>query len=145
VRSPSLEDDVAPVSVQSLDRDRLQGSWTFLAGPREAHLDVTGDHFTIRFRNGEVYLGTFTLGPSDRPKTMDMFIAEGPERHRGLKSLAIYALDGDRLIWSTGRPGTPARPRYFPGPEDREPLCIVFQRVKQNGAIPAPHLINKPR
>jgi uncharacterized protein (TIGR03067 family) len=145
VKSLSLEEDASPVVVETLDHSRLQGTWEFLAGPREAHLIVTGNHFTIRFRNGEVYLGTFALGPTERPKTMDMCIAEGPDRHKGLKSLAIYAIDGDRLIWSTGKPGTSERPRFFPAREDREPLCIVFQRQKEQRAISAPHPVNKPR
>jgi uncharacterized protein (TIGR03067 family) len=145
VRTFALEEDVAPAVVENLDHGRLQGTWDFLAGPREAQLIVAGNHFTIRFRNGDVYCGTFTLGPSDRPKTMDMAIAEGPDRHKGLQSLAIYALDGDRLIWSTGKPGTAVRPRFFPAREDREPLCIVFQRQKGHRVVGEPHAVNKPR
>jgi uncharacterized protein (TIGR03067 family) len=145
VQTPTLEETLAPVEIENLDHGRLQGTWQFFAGPREAHLTVTGDHFTVRFRNGEVYLGTFTLGPNERPKTMDMLIVEGPDRHKGLKSLAIYALDGQRLIWSTGRPGTSDRPRFFPPREDREPLCIVFQRQKEHAATAGLHIVNKPR
>jgi uncharacterized protein (TIGR03067 family) len=131
--------------VVNLDYERLQGTWDFFAGPREAWMLIAGHQFTVRFRNGEVYLGTFTLGPTGRPKSMDLQIVEGPDRHRGLLSLAIYALDGERLIWSTGKPGASQRPRFFPGREDREPLCIVFQRQKKHRAVNAPHMINKPR
>jgi uncharacterized protein (TIGR03067 family) len=141
----SIEEDVLPVVTESLDHGRLQGTWDFFAGPREAQLIVTGDQFTIRFRNGEVYQGTFILGPTERPKTLDMVITEGPERHRGQKSLGIYAFDGDRLIWSTGKPGSTQRPRFFPAREDREPLCIVFRRQKEPRAVAAPHAMLKSR
>jgi uncharacterized protein (TIGR03067 family) len=145
VRTLTLEDATSPAVVENLDHGRLQGTWDFLAGPREAQLIVVGNHFTVRFRNGDIYCGTFTLGPNDRPKTMDMTIAEGPERHKGLQSLAIYALDGDRLIWSTGKPGTSDRPRFFPAREDREPLCIVFERQEEHRDIGSPRPVNKPR
>src|SRR4051794_5769930 len=72
------------------DRDRMQGVWKFVSGKREAKLLVSGDHFTMHFRNGDVYVGTFTLDAAARPKAMDMFITEGPEAHKGKTSLAIY-------------------------------------------------------
>jgi uncharacterized protein (TIGR03067 family) len=145
VQTALTRDEALVEGMETLDHGRLQGTWEFFAGPREAHLVIAGDHFTVRFRNGDVYVGTFSLGPSERPKTMDMHIAEGPDRHKGLKSLAIYALDGDRLIWSTARPGASERPRHFPAPEDREPLFIVFQRQKENRDGVGKRLVNKPR
>ncbi len=145
MRTLALEEDVSPALVETLDHGRLQGTWDFFAGPREAQLIIAGNHFTIRFRSGDVYLGTFTLGTTDRPKTMDMLIAEGPERHKGQQALAIYALDGDRLIWCPAKPGATGRPRHFPAREDREPLCIVFQRQKEHRAVGAPHAVNKSR
>jgi uncharacterized protein (TIGR03067 family) len=141
VKTLAIEEDASPAVVVSLDHGRLQGTWDFLAGTREAQLVVVGNHYTVRFRNGDVYCGTFTLGVTDRPKTMDMHIAEGPERHKGMHSLAIYALDGDRLIWSTGKPGSAQRPRFFPAREDREPLCIVFQRQKEHRTVGTPHAV----
>src|SRR5262245_36151888 len=81
------------------DRERLQGNWRFLAGPREAQLTVQGDQFTMRFRNGDVYRGTCTLNPTHRPRAMDLHIDEGPEPFQGLTALAIYQFDSDHLIW----------------------------------------------
>jgi uncharacterized protein (TIGR03067 family) len=112
-----------------LDRDRLQGTWTFVSGNREAQLAIADDHFTVSFKNGAVYLGTFRLDPTHKPKAMDMLIVEGPEG-KGQTALAIYALDGDHLIWCPAKPGAAERPRYFPPAENKEPLCIVFHRVK---------------
>jgi uncharacterized protein (TIGR03067 family) len=110
------------------DQDRLQGTWVFFSGTREAHLEVVGAQFTIRFKNGDSYRGTLSLDPSCKPRAMDLLIVEGPDRHRGKRALAIYALDGDRLIWCPSRPGETDRPTFFPPNEDTQRLCIVFQR-----------------
>ena len=112
------------------DRERLQGVWHFVSGSREAQLDIAGDRFTVRFRNGDTYQGNFTLHPVARPKRMDMEIAEGPDRHRGKKALCIYALDGNRLLWAANRPGETDPPLFFPPPEDRDHVHIVFEREK---------------
>src|SRR5436309_15287550 len=80
------------------DRDRMQGVWKFVSGKREARLLISGDYFTMHFKNGDVYVGTFTLDANARPKAMDLSITEGPEAHRGKKALAIYEFDADHLI-----------------------------------------------
>src|SRR5437660_10687372 len=99
------------------DRDKLQGTWSFLSGKREADLLVAGDHFTIRFKNGDIYVGTFHLDPTRHPRAMDMVIHEGPARFKGKTALAIYEFDGDHLIWCPAEPGRADRLRAFP-PED---------------------------
>lgn len=110
------------------NRERLQGVWNYVSGPREAQLFICGDHFTMRFRNGDIYVGTYELDPTSRPKAMDLFIKEGPEHYRGKKALAIYELDGDHLIWCPSEPGKEERLRAFPPAEDREHLCLIFRR-----------------
>ena len=112
------------------DRERLQGTWTFVSGKREAQLLISGDHFTMRFRNGDIYVGTFTLDPTSRPRAMDMLIQDGPEPHRGKTSLAIYQFDGHHLIWAPAEPGKGERGRAFPPGDDRERLCVIFRRQR---------------
>jgi uncharacterized protein (TIGR03067 family) len=126
----TLDRDWAVQETARRDRKRLQGSWRFVAGRREARLLVEGDRYTMRFRNGDVYSGTVELDPTHRPRAMDLRIDDGPEAFRGLTALAIYHFDGDHLIWSPAPPGSPDRPRAFPAGEDHERLCIIFRREK---------------
>jgi uncharacterized protein (TIGR03067 family) len=113
-----------------IERERLQGSWTFVSGQRAAHLLLVGDHFTVKFDNGDIYLGTFILHQSRRPKVMEMQIVEGPDRHRGKTALAIYELDGPHLIWCSCEPGKDEQLHAFPPEGDRQHLCIIFRREK---------------
>jgi uncharacterized protein (TIGR03067 family) len=85
---------------------------------------------SFTFKNGSIYLGTFRLDPTRKPKAMDMLITEGPD-YQGQTALAIYALDGDHLIWCPAKPGTAERFKYFPPEEDKEHLCVVFHREKR--------------
>ncbi len=127
------------------DREKLQGAWSFLSGKREAHLLVAGDRFTIRFKNGDLYLGTYKLSPTSKPRAMDLLIEEGPERFKGKTALAIYQFDGDHLIWCPAEPGRAERLRAFPPDEDPNHLCIIFRREKAPhqprgaGEPPPPH------
>lgn len=111
--------------------ERLQGVWQFVSGSREAQLIVSGAHFTVQFKNGDTYLGTFTLDPLARPKRLDMEIVEGPERHRGKTARCIYALDGHRLLWAANKPGEDDAPTHFPPPGDKEHAHIIFERAKK--------------
>jgi uncharacterized protein (TIGR03067 family) len=125
-----LDPDLARESAARKDRDRLQGTWNFVSGIREAQMLIAGDHFTVKFKGGDIYLGTYTLDPPSKPRMMDMTISEGPEKHRGKTSLIIYELDGDHLIWCPAEPGTGNRLRSFPPEEDTRHLCIIFRREK---------------
>jgi uncharacterized protein (TIGR03067 family) len=125
-----LDPDLARESAARKDKDRLQGTWNFFSGIREAQMLIAGDHFTVKFKNGDIYVGTYTLDPTTKPKMMDMTISEGPDKHRGKTSLIIYELDGDNLIWCPAEPGTGNRLRAFPPEEDTHHLCIIFRREK---------------
>lgn len=113
------------------DNDRLQGDWHFVAGQREAQLHVAGERYTIRFRNGDVYVGTFALDPIHRPRAMDLHIHDGPEQFRGKTALAIYEFDGDHLIWCPAEPGRDERLGSFPPADDSGTLCIIFRRDRR--------------
>jgi uncharacterized protein (TIGR03067 family) len=130
-----LDPDLFKESAARKDKESLQGTWEFVAGIREAQLLIAGDHFTVRFKTGEIYVGTYHLDPSRKPKAMDLTITEGPERHRGKTSLAIYDLDGDHLIWCPAEPGVGDRLRAFPPEEDSKHLCLIFRRDRPRVVI----------
>lgn len=108
--------------------ERLQGSWTTVAGPRDARLLVAGNHFTFEFVEGAIYMGEFALDPDANPPEMDMRIEEGPRQHRGLVAKCIYLLDGELLRWCTTEPGGDDRLAFFPSTDDDRFLSMVFQR-----------------
>ena len=125
-----LHDPDAREAATARDRERLQGAWSFVTGRRKVQLLIEGDHFTARFNNGDVYAGTVEIDPTKKPKAMDMSIAEGPDRYKGLVAHCIYALDGDHLVWCSGDPGAADRPKAFPPTASPEFLCVVFRREK---------------
>lgn len=125
-----LDSERAREAAIQRDKERLQGTWNFVSGLREAQMLIAGDHFTVKFKNGDIYLGIYTLDPTTKPKMMDMTIHEGPEKHRGKTSLVIYELDGEHLIWCPAEPGTGNRRNAFPPDNDLHHLCIVFRHEK---------------
>src|SRR2546421_11917022 len=64
-----------------MDLVKLQGSWSSVEGRREVEFTFTGRQYTVRFRDGDVYAGVFDLVPDERPRTMIMWIHDGPEEH----------------------------------------------------------------
>jgi uncharacterized protein (TIGR03067 family) len=125
-----LDLDLAREAAICKDKERLQGTWNYVSGIRAAQMLIAGEHFTVKFANGDIYLGVYTLDPTAKPKMMDMTIQEGPDKHRGKTSLVIYELDGEHLIWCPAEPGTGNRRAAFPPDDDTQHLCIVFRREK---------------
>ncbi len=111
--------------------DHLQGTWIFVSGRRELELVIRGDTFAALFSRGEAYLGSVEVSAGGQTKRMEMFIRDGPFRHRGLTTRCIYELDGDRLKWCAGRPGGEEAIECFPADDDPRFLTIVFQRAKE--------------
>ena len=111
-----------------IDRERLQGRWVALSGQRADQMHVEDDQFTMTFHNGDVYSGTLTLDPTQRPRAVDLFIDEGPSHYQNKSLPAIYEFDGEHLILSPAKPGTDSRPRAFPPEGDATQLCFVFRR-----------------
>lgn len=119
-----------PTSSVPLPRDdalALQGAWLSVEGRRQAELLIQGDHLTVHFADGDIYMGTFTLAPDARPAAMDVRVEEGPVRHKGQVARGIYQLEGDTLNWCTASPGQPDRPAAF-AEHDAQHLCLVFHR-----------------
>jgi uncharacterized protein (TIGR03067 family) len=128
---PDLSEGDDPVVLELAarsDLERLQGSWLFVAGRRHAAILISGGRFSVRFKDGYTYTGTFDLVPGVLPRAIDMFIEDGPERHKGKTALCVYELIGSRLRWCATEPGTRERLTAFPSVEDPNHLCLVFQR-----------------
>ena len=111
------------------EKARLQGAWEFLSGQRAGQMLFAGDHFLVRFRDGDTYVGTYRLDPTGWPKTIDMVIEEGPAHHRGKTSLGLYKLEADTLRLCPGDPGK-ERARNFPTEADGRCLDLFFRREK---------------
>jgi uncharacterized protein (TIGR03067 family) len=122
------DEPAVPADVLRAARDELQGAWFYVAGRREAELLISGNRFTMRFDDGDIYMGVFDLNPAGRPRTMDMHIDEGPPRHRGKIALCIYALEEGALRWCAAGPGLAVRLRGFPAEDAADYLHMVFRR-----------------
>jgi uncharacterized protein (TIGR03067 family) len=110
--------------------ERLQGAWNFVSGGREVELLIAGSSYTVRFKNGPIYMGTFHVDPHVHPKTMDMLVTEGPARHQWKTALCIYELDGSRLRWCPCEPGVQSRLAAFPLENEPDFCCTLFQRER---------------
>jgi uncharacterized protein (TIGR03067 family) len=91
---------------------------------------VCGNHFTLHFADGDIYMGSFELDVKDRLRAMVMLIEEGPARHKGQTAVCFYEFDGDNLHWCTAGPGRSERPALFPAVDDPRYLCLVFRRER---------------
>jgi uncharacterized protein (TIGR03067 family) len=114
------------------DVELLQGSWTTIAGRRDARLIVAGHRFAFEFLDGdgEIYFGTFKLDSVPNPRRMDMRIDEGPEAYRGQSAWCIYHLDGGILRWCPTKPGVETRLTHFPNVDDDKYLSLVLKRLR---------------
>ena len=121
----------APEPQTRSDLEHAPGVWISVAGPREARLLVAGNRFTFEFVGGDIYMGTFDLGPDE----MDMQIEEGPRRTRGQdRACASIRLEGGVLRWCPGRPGSDRRPTAFPHVDDPRYLSFVFRQTRRHRA-----------
>jgi uncharacterized protein (TIGR03067 family) len=108
----------------------LQGAWSFASGRRHVELLIAGNNFAVKFKNGPLYMGTFRIDAEQKPKTMDMLVQEGPERHRWKTALCIYDVDGDTLRWCASEPGRRERLEDFPPEDHLAYYCTQFRRER---------------
>jgi uncharacterized protein (TIGR03067 family) len=106
----------------------LQGTWVVVAGRWNCQLFFAGHHFAMRFRNGEVYLGVYTVDPTAKPPTMEMTVEDGPDHYRGQTAICIYELLGDSLRWCGNEPGAAEQPRDFPTEQGAKYPTLTFRR-----------------
>jgi uncharacterized protein (TIGR03067 family) len=86
---------------------------------------VDGPRWTLNVEGKAVNSGTQTVDPSKTPKTIDLVLAEGPEK--GKTVLGIYELKGDELKMALAEPGGKDRPKDFSG---KGAALYVYKRVK---------------
>jgi uncharacterized protein (TIGR03067 family) len=133
-----LLDDESPLGME--DVELLQGSWTVQlderdgkAAPalflRNARVEIDGNRILVRDRAGNLLRSaTYRLDVMQRPKTIDLDLAEGPEL--GPSERGIYRVDADRLRICASYAGG-ERPRAFeagPGVER-----LVLKRLRPLG------------
>ena len=101
-------------------------------GWEQPRVTFTGDAFVVTLADGSIPIkGTYTLDPGQQPKAVDWADSIGEDAGKTL--LAIYALEGDRLIFCAAYPGG-ARPTEFktqPGQVLRVPSAR--RRKKKKG------------
>jgi uncharacterized protein (TIGR03067 family) len=128
IRLEDFWDEPTPSARPCLaDLEALQGAWTAISGRRQATFLISGNHFTVHFADGEIYMGSFSVGTNGRFRTMDVQVEEGPQRHKGQSALCIYELEQDVLRWCTASPGQMDRPADF---IEADPLhlSLVFRK-----------------
>ncbi len=107
---------------------QLQGTWVLTQGRWNCQLLFAAHNFAVRFSNGDVYMGVYTVDPTQSPGRMDMTVEEGPDQYRGLTALCLYELDGDTLRWCPNEPGGTQRPARFPAEGEGKFPTLVFRR-----------------
>ena len=117
---------------------KFQGTWTFAsveAGGKEEPaaqfkgmtLTFEGDKHTVKKGDEVIQVGTQKLDPSKSPKTLDVTVAEGP--NKGAVMLGIYEISGDTLKVCFDPEGK-KRPTEFKGASGSQTL-VVHKRVKK--------------
>jgi uncharacterized protein (TIGR03067 family) len=102
---------------------KFQGTWKQTAHTRdgvdnppdehgwEPRTTFIGNTFVVTLADGRIAIkGTFTLDPTRRPKAIDYTDTFGPDA--GKTFLAIYSLEGDRLVFCAADEGQ-GRPTEF--------------------------------
>ena len=117
---------------------KFQGTWTFEsveAGGKEVPaaefkgVTVTfeGDKYTVKKGDEVIQAATQKLDPSKSPKTLDVTVAEGP--NKGAVMLGIYEISGDTLKVCFDPEGK-KRPTQFKSASASQTL-VVHKRVKK--------------
>jgi uncharacterized protein (TIGR03067 family) len=107
---------------------KLQGTWIVRVGRWNCQLHFAAHNFVLRFANGDIYLGIYTVDPTATPGAMEMTVEDGPDHYRGLTALCLYELDGETLRWRPNEPGHPDRHAEFTSAGDQRWPTLVLRR-----------------
>lgn len=117
---------------------KFQGTWRFVsieaegakseeADFKDARLIIKGNTFQMP-AGPERVAGTFKLDPTQKPKTIDVTFADGPEK--GKTALGIYELTGDTYKVCIGLVGK-ERPKEFVSKPGSGHVLETLQRDKR--------------
>src|SRR5205823_2890957 len=98
------------------------------SGRWPCQLTFADHNFVVRFQNGDLFMGTYTVDPTHKPGLMEMTIEEGPEHFKGLTALCLYDLDGEQLHWCPNEPGSSNRYDAFPKESEGKHPTLHFRR-----------------
>jgi uncharacterized protein (TIGR03067 family) len=118
---------------------KFQGTWTFesseaggmklpISELKGLILTFEGHKHTVKKGDDVIQVGTQKLDPSKSPKTIDVTMAEGP--NKGTVMLGIYEIDGDTLKVCFDPQGK-KRPTEFKSAPGSENFVNVHKRVKK--------------
>ena len=118
---------------------KFQGAWTFESSEtggaklpvgelKALILTFEGLKHTVKKGDDVIQVGTQKLDPSKSPKTIDVTIADGP--NKGTVMLGIYEIDGDTLKVCFDPQGK-KRPTEFKSAPGSENFVNVHKRVKK--------------
>jgi uncharacterized protein (TIGR03067 family) len=109
------------------EMEKFQGTWRQIAHERDGVADppeergweprvtFTGDTFVVTLADGSIAIkGTFQLDPTQEPKAVDWTDTFGPDA--GKTFLAIYSLEGDRLVFCAADAGQERPTAFRAGP-----------------------------
>ena len=109
------------------EMEKFQGTWRQIAHERDGVTDppderswdprvtFAGDTFEVTLADGTTAIrGTYQLDPTREPKAVDWTDTFGPDA--GKTFLAIYVLDGDRLVFCAADEGRERPTEFRAGP-----------------------------
>lgn len=129
-------------SPSKADLDKLQGTWETVSIVRDGRkveadrlkdrvLVIDGSTFVDKSGDRIHGKGTITVDASGDPKTIDAAFTEGPIK--GMTSLGIYRLEGDKLTSCAAVPKKD-RPTEFESKSGTGGWLVVYKRLKPKEA-----------
>ncbi len=113
------------------DLAQLQGEWAMVSGSTDgtampdamretARRVCKDDETTVTVGPQLIMKAKFTIDPSQKPKTIDYQMIDGPTK--GKKQLGIYEVTGDTAKFCFGSPGAERPPDFTSKPGDGRTL-----------------------
>ncbi len=115
----------------------LEGDWAMVSCVRDGHAlhkamiktgkrVARGNENTVSFGDKVILKAAYSLGVSNRPKTIDYILTAGP--NQGEMQHGIYELDGDTVRFHFAAPGLP-RPAGFTAAVSKGGTLVVWKRT----------------
>jgi uncharacterized protein (TIGR03067 family) len=135
----ALGADLSREDAVKKDMALLQGEWSLVEGERDGQSlperlvksgrrVAKGDSTVVTIGGTNYMTATFTIDPTQSPKTIDYLLTEG--RNKGKTQLGIYEIDGDTLKYCVAAVGLD-RPTAFETKEGSGWSLVVWKREKK--------------